>query len=278
MPSGARCLDGQGKRAVIAGVTSSIGQALAHRLSSTGWTVDGTSRSVAGKSFGVRRIVQCDFENTSSVSAAANQLMGPWDLLVLAPGSLEPVAPFIESSMDAWQTNITINLVSPLRFVHEMLLGYQPVADANATCLFFAGGGVNSAPEAVSAYTVGKIGLIKATELLDNEIANVKFATLGPGWVRAPIHQQVLNSTTAPRELVQETERRLEQDDFVPMDVVLSAIAWIIESPKRAVGGRNFSATGDAFGDPELHQFLIHNPAAYKLRRHYNNRSMEHDA
>ena len=278
MPSGAQCPSGEGKRAVIAGVTSSIGQALAHWLSSAGWIVDGTSRAVAGDSLGVRRIVQCDFQDTASVSIAANQLAGPWDLLVVAPGSMEPVAPFINSSMDEWQTNITVNLVAPLRFVHEMLHGYEPVATANATCLFFAGGGVNSAPKAVSAYTVGKIGLIKATELLDTEISNVKFVALGPGWLRAPIHQQVLNSIWAPTELIHETARRLDQDDFVRMEVVLSAIAWIIESPKRAVGGRNFSAAGDAFSNPELRAFLSRHPDAFKLRRHYNSHSVESDA
>ena len=46
--------------------------------------------------------------------------------------------------------------------------------------IFFAGGGTNSATPAYSAQTLGKIALIKAVELLNDEIEDVKFFILGP--------------------------------------------------------------------------------------------------
>jgi NAD(P)-dependent dehydrogenase (short-subunit alcohol dehydrogenase family) len=184
---------------------------------------------------------------------------------------MHPIGGFSETDFDAWVGSVELNLLNQLRFVHRMLPYRRPAMGRHPLCLFLAGGGVNSAPPAFSAYTVAKIALIKATELLDAEESDVAFTILGPGWVRTNIHEQTISAAGAPEAIVRETRRRLEADDFLPMSRVLEAVDWLIEQPKEVIGGRNFSAAGDPFGAEELVDFLIREPSAFRLRRAFNN-------
>jgi len=181
-----------------------------------------------------------------------------------------PIGGFSEADFDAWAGSLELNLINQLRFVHKMLPYRRPATNRQPLCLFLAGGGVNSAPLAFSAYTVAKVALIKATELLDAEEPNVAFTILGPGWVRTKIHEETVSAAGAPDAIVRETRRRLESDDFLPMQRVLEALDWLIEQPKEVIGGRNFSAAGDPFDEQGLADFLIREPSAFRLRRAFN--------
>ena len=262
-------------QAVIAGVSSGIGSAIARHLKDRHWTVSGTSRSgippetAQAVSFGVT----CDFAASGSVDAAAAELVSSidaWDLLVLTPGSMLPIGNFTDTEFEAWIASVDLNLLNQLRFVHRMLPYRRIAKDRRPLCLFLAGGGVNSAPLSFSAYTVSKVALIKATELLDAEEPDVTFTILGPGWIRTRIHEETLASERAPDAIVRETLRRLETDDFLPMSKVLDAVDWLIDQPKEIIGGRNFSAGGDPFEEEELTEFLAREPSAFRLRRAFN--------
>jgi NAD(P)-dependent dehydrogenase (short-subunit alcohol dehydrogenase family) len=263
------------RQAIVAGVTSGIGSALAGHLSGNGWAVAGTSREPVSLSLrnDVLRTVVCDFACKDSIARASMELVDlttPWDLLVLAPGSMVPIGTFESVDFEAWSKSFHVNLIGQLQFVHQLLRHANRSTDEPPLCLFFAGGGVNSAPASYSAYVVARIALIKATEMLDAEISDITFAILGPGWVRTKIHEQTLFSEQAPDSIVEETRRRLDADDFVPMAKVLDAIDWLINQPKYVVGGRNFSAAGDAFGDKALISLLLDTRDAFRLRRANN--------
>lgn len=263
------------RQAIVAGVTSGIGSALTGHLSANDWAVAGTYREPV--SFSIRNDVLqtfvCDFANPESITRASTQIAdhtAPWDLLVLAPGSMLPIATFESVDFEAWSRSFYVNLIGQLQFVHQLIRHANRSTKKLPLCLFFAGGGVNSAPASYSAYVVARIALIKATEMLDAEIDDITFSILGPGWVRTKIHEQTLSSETAPNSVVDETRRRLAADDFVPMAKVLDAIDWLIDQPKCVVGGRNFSVAGDAFGDEALVSLLLDKRDAFRLRRANN--------
>lgn len=268
--------------ALIAGITSGIGSALASHLREQGWNVYGTSRrpDVDGLADIADEVVACDFSEAASIdqtSEVLTETMPPWDLLVVAPGTMLPIGRFADVDIDEWSASLGVNLVSQLRLVHRMTAHANTAPDRTPLCLFFAGGGTNSAPVALSAYTLSKVALTKATELLDAEHEDIAFAILGPGWVRTPIHEEMLQSTTAPTALIEETQRRLDGDDFIEMDRVVEAVDWIIEQPKSVVGGRNFSVSGDAFSDPGFAAFLLDDPNRLKLRRLGNGEYLRHE-
>jgi NAD(P)-dependent dehydrogenase (short-subunit alcohol dehydrogenase family) len=144
--------------------------------------------------------------------------------------------------------------------------------------MMFAGGGTNSAPESFSAYTVSKIALIKMVELLDAENPDFRFTILGPGWVRSKIHQETLNSPHTPKKTRDETMRRLECDDFIPLNKVVETIKWLLAAPKSVIGGRNFSAAHDPFQNEYFANRLLDDPDILKLRRFGNDYSWMSDA
>ena len=67
-----------------------------------------------------------------------------------------------------------------------------------------------------------------------------------------------------------ETERRLMESDFVPMDQVIRSILWIFSQSRDVVGGRNFSTAYDPFEFGDFAKLLSSDYDALKLRRHGN--------
>jgi NAD(P)-dependent dehydrogenase (short-subunit alcohol dehydrogenase family) len=259
-------------QAVIAGISSGIGAAIADHLLDDGWSVVGTSRRGLPQSLSARgaSLVSCDFLDAGSIDVATAEITSgtpPWDALIVAPGTMNPIGRFPDVDIEEWSTSLDVNLVNQLRFVHRLLGHAHTSATKAPTCMFFAGGGTNSAPVAFSAYVLSKVALIKATELLDVEIPDVAFTIVGPGWVRTDIHQETLTANLAPPAVVEETRRRLVADDFVEMADVVATVGWLLEQPKRVVGGRNFSVAGDPFAEPGFAEFLAADPSLFKLRR-----------
>ena len=259
-------------QAVIAGITSGIGLAIAEHLVDEGWSVTGTSRRDLPESLVNRGVglIECDFHTADLIDEAARDLVAStpaWDALIVAPGTMNPIGLFPNVDIDEWSRSIDINLVHQLRFVHRLLGHANAGSSTVPTCVFFAGGGTNSAPIAFSTYVLAKIALIKATELLDAEIPDIAFTIVGPGWVRTDIHQETLAADLAPAAVVEETRRRLATDDFVDMDDVVSTVDWLLAQPKEVVGGRNFSVAGDPFTEPGFVDLLKAEPSLFKLRR-----------
>lgn len=268
-------------QAVIAGISSGIGTAIADHLLDEGWSVVGTSRRglpelLSGRGVG---LVTCNFLHASSVDAATQEIvdsLAAWDALIMAPGTMSPIGRFPEVDINDWSRSLDINLVHQLRFVHRLLGHARTTPAMPPKCIFFAGGGTNSAPVAFSAYVLSKVALIKAAEILDAEIPDVAFTTVGPGWVRTDIHHETLAADLAPHAVVEETRRRLEVDDFVEMVDVVSTIGWLLAQSKQVVGGRNFSVVGDPIAEPGFADFISADPSLYKLRRWGNDASWSH--
>ena len=266
--------DGSAVRLVILGISSDIGLALGLCWALRGHEVYGTyrkrSEKLAMESGYFKGLYCCDLKDLESIDFCTSRLrdeIGSWDAMLLCPGTMEPIGRFDKCDFDQWTDGVSVNLTAPLRFLQKCLCfrsQYMP------TVIFFAGGGSNSAPQNVSSYTLAKIALIKATELLDAEFEDIKFSIVGPGWVETKIHQETLRADDANPIVLNETKRRLASHDFNSMESVLECCDWIIGSPKSVVGGRNFSATHDDFHDGEFSKKLAGDSELLKLRRNGN--------
>lgn len=268
------------KTAIIISISSDIGLAMAERWLGHGYKVLGTYRTLSPAvqalvDRGVS-LVQCDLADSGSIDAAGNALVRAceaWDVLVVAPGSTEPIGPFAELTFDQWEQSIAVNFTSQLRITHSLLPSRATQTNPEPCVLYFAGGGTNSATVNYSAYTISKIALIKMCELLDAEISDARFAIIGPGWVKTKIHAETLRAGSAAGNNLKRTQEKLDQGDFTPMDRVLDCCDWLIAAPREVVSGRNFSVVFDAWDDQGLAAELRSDPNMYKLRRSGNDRT-----
>lgn len=261
------------KNAILFGIGSTLGQASLQALRAAGYQVFGTSTNpssissvnLAGK------VLECDFAKPDSVDRCLQllrRLVPSWDLVVFFPGTLAPVGEFYSNPWSDWARSFQINFLAPMRIIHNLVADTSH--EGEPMIITLAGAGVNSNSRGVSAYASAKLALTKATELLDAENSKITFVNIGPGWVRAPIHNEILNSKAADPQSKEETIRRFKEDDFVPPELFSNFLLWLVSQPKAVVGGRNFSVPNDSPYLERLAADLPKNPEMFKMRRFGN--------
>lgn len=265
------------RKAIVVAIDSDIGAALAERWLERGVVVAGTYLQKSEKVELLERsgaqVVVCDLASTHSVNEATarlREICPGWEATVMCPGALEPIGGFEKNSMDEWERSVLINFVRQVRLVHGLLPARASTTLTAPTVIWFAGGGVNSAPVNYSAYTVSKIALIKMAELLDAEMADVCFTVIGPGWVKTKIHEATLRAGEQAGDNWQRTKDMLAREEMTSMERVLDCVDWVVGAPREAVGGRNISVAHDKWGSGELQEALRGDNDMYKLRRRGN--------
>lgn len=264
-------------QAIILSASSGIGEALAKSWAQKGWKVFGTYRTQSSSVLEMSKnsaisMTPCDLDSIASIETACNHLKSvSWDVLVFAVGKMEPIGPFEKLSFSRWEESIQVNFLRQMRILHALLPSRNKTGALDPCVLFFAGGGTNSAVVNYSSYTISKIALTKMSEFLDAEMPDVRFAIVGPGWVKTKIHEETLR---AGAEMAGanfgRTEGRLKGTDWVPMDKVVQCCTWIATTASKGVRGRNFSVANDLCGHFELEKALENDPNMYKLRRSQN--------
>ena len=259
-------------KALILSINSDIGEAIAHHLSKEGHEVFGTYKNNKPKinvpEDNLFRFDIKDFD--SSRFKFWLKSIGEWNLFISCVGTQKPVGKFVEVDINEWveavAKNSTYQLAALINAIKER------DSKNNADVIFFAGGGTNSSNPYYSSYTLGKISLIKAVELLANEIEFMKFTILGPGWVKTKIHEETINAKEKAGENYKKTLDMISNPDkFNPMEKVVKDIMQIISLPKKLVSGRNFSSVHDDLTIDNLEKLNKLDVDFYKLRRKLNN-------
>ncbi|WP_161599113.1 SDR family NAD(P)-dependent oxidoreductase [Alteromonas sp. RKMC-009] len=258
------------KKILVTGINSDIGEAMVQDIRQQHGEVTfyGTFRQPSAQ---VDRLHACgctlfqvDMANQQQVEDFARQAvqLGVDDIVFLH-GSLYPIGKFGEVSFQQWQDSQYLNAFSILHLLNALLPGLA----AGSRVISLAGGGVNGAPLNFSAYTNAKVILIKMTELLAAEYPDLLFFNLGPGFVKTKIHVETLSAGERAGAAFAETQRRLNEDAFVPMLKVTDALRFLLFSAPLAFSGRNFSAAHDTLSSAPFANFLAADTNAYKLRR-----------
>ena len=265
-------------KAIVIGASSDIGTALCNDWIEKSWEIVGTfrgrSEAVLQLEVGLKKLIHCDLASSLSVDESCEQInkeISGWNVLVLGPGLQEPIGLFSECDFDEWENSINVNFTQQLRVLHRLLASRDKQSESGPTVLFFAGGGVNDAPQRYSAYTVSKIALIKMVELLASEMPDVKFLIIGPGWVKTKIHNAILNAGELAGSSFERTLKKFEDGDFTPMSRVIDCCNFLIDGPRESLSGRNYSAVFDRWDKSNFVEDLTGNPNNYKLRRFGNN-------
>ena len=257
-------------KAIILSISSDIGKALSITLKERGYEIYGTY-NLSKPSIGIPPSNLCqldinDFDSDKYKSWLKN--IGCWDLFISCIGTQEPIGKFLDVDVNRWTKAIAENSSYQ---IGALINAIKISSNKKSRCYIFCRRGTNSANPYYSSYTLGKISLIKAVELLDNEINNIKFSILGPGWVQTKIHSETINAKDSAGENFNKTLEMIKNPNrFNPMEKVIQDVLKIISLPKDLVGGRNFSSVNDDLSIENLKKLKKIDNDFYKLRRNLN--------
>ncbi len=257
--------------ALIVGNDSEIGALVGNFLRAEKWDVCTTSRRLESienaKNSG---IFFCDMSDRKSISETVSSFVKSrpdWNLIVLSIGKLNPIGRFTEIEFDEWEESVQLNFLNQIYFIQQVLKSTNKLSAHKRTILTFAGSGTNSAPVNYSAYTLSKIGLIKATELLAAEYEHCAFVSLGTGWIRSAIHSQTIEAGESAGEAYIETTRRINEGDFGDPNLICDFILWMNSQPSKSISGLNFALQGDNWKSIGFSERISKYPDNFKLRK-----------
>jgi short-subunit dehydrogenase len=263
------------KTVIILSISSDIGLELAIRYIKDGYRVVGTYRksgSIAKfKSNPGIELIACDIHEKKDILNLVQTFRQKgiiWDIFISCVGNLLPVGPFFSTDFQKWSTSVSLNSIAQLEVLHAL----HPYRTSKMShVVFFAGGGVNKSVRDISAYTAGKILLIKMCEYLDTENKDMNFFIVGPGWVKTKIHQPILDNKIYSKEKYKETKEFMDNKNGTKHDDIYEYIQWLIAGGKIISGGRNFSVVHDPWRTNArklLSKKLKADINMYKLRRY----------
>ena len=261
-------------KALILSINSDIGIELSKALSLKGYEVFGTYNNIfPNKTIPEDNLLKLNIKNYNSTKYKNwLKFINKWDVFISCVGTQAPGGKMDQVDLSKWVDSVAINSTYQIAALINAMQ-YRNKEDT-PTVIFFAGGGTNSATAAYSAYTIGKISLIKTIELLDYEFNDTKFAIIGPGWVKTKIHNETIKAKAmAGENFVKTLEMLKSPSNFNPMEKVIQDTLNLISLPKDLVGGRNFSSVHDDMSVENLKKLNIIDKDFYKLRRNLNNAS-----
>lgn len=260
----------------IAAVSSDIGSQLAEHYLDAGYQVIGTFRQRQHvehlKDRDQIRLIQCDvgvdleLENVAA-HFAENDLH--WDHFISAVGLLNPIGNFTDLSAQEWKNSIGINSLQQLDLLHH-LYPFRRAAET-AKVAFLVGGAINRAFANYSAYSLGKVMLVKFCELISDETPDLHCVAIGTGWVASKIHEQTLAAGAAAGNNLASTQAFVNAEETgTPIEDIYALIHWCFSNPETA--GRNFSVVHDEWrnGGAELLSSLRRDSDMFRLRRSGN--------
>jgi glucose 1-dehydrogenase len=225
-----------GKRALVTGGSSGIGEAIVMALAEAGAKVCVNCHShleaaqeIAErirKRNGEAYAAQADVSDPEAVSRMFEELQQKWngiDILVNNAGIDGPRALGWEAELSAWRKVIEVNLFGPFYCAQQALK--RMVQQKSGVIL-----SISSVHEMIpwsgySAYTASKAGLGMMTQTLAQEAApyGVRVLALGPGAIKTPINRSVWDDPDSLKDLLEKIplNRIGETDDVARMVVVL---------------------------------------------------------
>ena len=222
----------QGRRAVVTGGLSGIGEAVAKRIEAEGgkvavWDMNGG--------------IKTDISSWDSVQAAAAETLkqlGGIDILVNSAGIAGPTATVTDLKMEDWHRTIAINLNGTFftnRAVvpHMVAQGYGRIVNIASIA------GKEGNPNA-SAYSASKAGVIGFTTSLAKELAKtgVTVNSVTPAAVRTPIFDQI------PQSHVDFMLSKIPMARLGKIEEVASLVCWLASEECSFSTGAVFDVSG----------------------------------
>lgn len=250
-PPDARLL--QGRRALVTGGDSGIGQGVCFELAAHGAAVAinylaapeeaermaGEIESCGGKALAVKMDVSSE-QDVQRAFGEAKDAFGGVDLLVNNAG-LEQQHLLLEMPLDAWQKVIDVNLTGSFLCAREAarMMHAEGVA---GTILNISSVHERIAWERFSHYCASKGGMMMFTQSIAKELAplGIRVLSVGPGAIDTPINQSVLEDAEESAKVVGE----IPLGRWGHVGDVARAVAWLSSDQAGYITGATLFVDG----------------------------------
>lgn len=222
----------KGRRAVVTGGLSGIGEAVAKRIAAEGgqvviWDVNGG--------------IQTDISDLASVEAAVKQSvaqMGGIDILVNSAGITGPTVPVDGFPVDGWLKTMAVNLNGTF-YTNRSIIPHMIAQNYGRIVNVASIAGKEGNPNA-SAYSASKAAVIGFTKSLGKELAktNITVNAVTPAAVRTPIFDQM------PQEHIDFMLAKIPKGRFGTVDENASLICWLASDECSFSTGAVFDISG----------------------------------
>jgi 3-oxoacyl-[acyl-carrier protein] reductase len=221
-----------GKRAVVTGGLSGIGEAVAKRIAAEGgkvavWDIGG----------GIKTDIS-DYASVEAAVAATIAQIGGIDILVNSAGVTGPTVPVAEFPIDGWQQVMAIN-VNGTFFTNRAVVPHMIQQDYGRIVNIASIAGKEGNPNA-SAYSASKAAVIGFTKSLAKELARTRITVnaVTPAAVRTPIFAQM------PQTHIDFMLSKIPMGRFGTVDEVASLVCWLASAECSFSTGAVFDVSG----------------------------------
>ena len=221
-----------GKRAVVTGGLSGIGEAVVKRIETEGgkvaiWDLNG----------GIKTNI-ADFDSVMSAAEQTIKQLGGIDILVNSAGITGPTVPVTEFSVEGWEQTIAINLNGTF-FTNKAVVPHMIAQNYGRIVNIASIAGKEGNPNA-SAYSASKAGVIGFTKSLAKELAktNITVNAVTPAAVRTPIFDQM------PQAHIDFMLAKIPKARFGTVDEVASLVCWLASEECSFSTGAVFDVSG----------------------------------
>ena len=222
----------KGRRAVVTGGASGIGEAVAKRISAEGgkvaiWDLNGGIKANIG-----------DYASVENAVRETLASLGGIDILVNSAAITGPTVPVHEFPLDGWQQVMDIN-VNGTFFTNRAVIAGMIAQDYGRIVNIASIAGKEGNPNA-SAYSASKAAVIGFTKSLAKEVAkhNISVNAVTPAAVRTPIFSQM------PQTHIDFMLSKIPRGRFGTVDEVAALVCWLASEESSFSTGAVFDISG----------------------------------